>query len=109
MSSVWVDVALGVLLFGAGVAVLLFTHRAVAKAGPSKDDYLVPAAAGTLITSLLAGGVAYLARAALTGQMVREIAIGAVISLALLIVARVLWRRHDARARRTPPAQAMPL
>lgn len=109
MSSVWVELLVGILLFGGGILALVFAHRFVAKATRSDDDYMVPALAGTLITSLLACGFAFMIEAALSAHMLREIAIATPIGLALLIVARVLWRRHEARARRTPPVQAMPL
>ncbi|WP_028794126.1 hypothetical protein [Thalassobaculum salexigens] len=109
MSSVLTELLIGVLLLGGGILALVFTHRFVARATLSDDDYFVPAMAGTLITSLLACGMAFLIEAALSAHMLREIAIAVPVGLVLLVVARALWQRHEARARRVPPAQAMPL
>jgi hypothetical protein len=92
MSSVWVDFLIGTLLLGAGVVLLVLTHRFIAKAPASSDDYFVPAMAGTLITSLLACGVAFVIEAALLGHMVREVAIAVPIGIALLVLARFVRR-----------------
>lgn len=107
MSSVLVVLLLGALLLGTGIATLVFAHRVVAKAPLSKDDYVVPAMAGTLITGLLACGAAFLIEAALIMQVVREISITLAICPVVFIVARLFWRRHEAQARRLPPTQAL--
>lgn len=109
MLSVMAELLVGVLLLGGGIVALAFTHRIVATATLSTDDYFVPALAGTLITSLLACGTAFLIEAALNAHMLRETALAVPAGLMLLIVARSLWRRHEARSRLVPPAQAVPL
>lgn len=107
MSIALVDFLVGALLLGAGIGALVFTHRFVAKAPLSTDDYLVPAMAGTLITGLIACGIAFLVESALIVHMLREATIGAAIGLSLFIVARLVLRRRRNRVHRIPPAQAL--
>ena len=97
----------GTLLLGAGIVLLVLTHRFVAKAPASSDDYVVPAMAGTLITSLLACGTASVIEAALIGHMGREIAIAVPVGLALLVLARLVRRISGTNRRPAPPAQAL--
>ena len=110
MSSVWVDLLLGAALLGAGSIVLMVVHRVASRVPASEDDYVAPAIIGTLVTSLLACGSAFLIRAALAGHMFREIAISAVLAVLALIAVRLIKRRSEAALQpRLPQSRTQPL